>query len=190
MVKHVVERLKGHAMLWWDELQAECRRNGKHKIENWDMMVAKKKAKFIPKDYQINLYRRLQNLRQKGLSMKEYIEEFYRLNIRARQKENEDEKTAKYINGMRYEIQEERNMMSVSTVEYAYQVALKAEEKLARNQSQQRRGGNSSRGKGTTREKFQKSKHEADKQHSHHEKGGSYKEGQHCGRGSLSRGRG
>jgi hypothetical protein len=59
MVKHAVTRLKGHAVLWWDELQAEHRRNGKHKIKNWDRMVAKLKAKFISKDYQINLYRRL-----------------------------------------------------------------------------------------------------------------------------------
>jgi hypothetical protein len=46
-------------------------------------MVAKLKEKFIPKDYQINLFRRLQNLRQKILSLKEYTKEFYRLNIRA-----------------------------------------------------------------------------------------------------------
>jgi hypothetical protein len=37
---------------------------------------------------------------------------------------------------MRYEIQEEINMMFVSKVEDAYQAALKAEEKLARKQSQ------------------------------------------------------
>ena len=99
-------------------------------------MVAKLKAKFIPKDYQINLYRRLQNLKQRGLLVKEYTEEFYRLNIRDGQKENEDEKTSRYINGMRYEIQEEINMMSVSKVKDAYQEALKDEEKLARRQSQ------------------------------------------------------
>jgi hypothetical protein len=45
-------------------------------------MVAKPKAKFIPKDYHINLFRKLHNLRQKGLSVKEYTEEFYKLNIR------------------------------------------------------------------------------------------------------------
>jgi hypothetical protein len=82
MVKHAVTRLKGHATLWWDELQAEHRSKGKQKIKNWDRMVAKMKDKFIPKDYQINLFRRLQNLRQKILSVKEYTEEFYRLNIR------------------------------------------------------------------------------------------------------------
>ena len=99
-------------------------------------MVAKLKAKFIPKDYQINLFRRLQNLRQKSLSVKEYTEEFYRLNIKAGHKENEGKKTAKYINGLRYEIQEDINMMSVSKVKDAYQEALKDEDKLARNQSQ------------------------------------------------------
>jgi uncharacterized protein YjbK len=138
-------------------------------------MVAKLKAKFIPKDYQINLYMRLQNLKHRGLSVKEYTKEFYRLNIRAGQKENEDEKIARYINGMRYELQEDIIMMSVRTVEDSYQATLKAEEKLARKQSQRSRGKNSSRGKGTTREKFQKSKPEDDKQHIHHEKGGSSK---------------
>jgi hypothetical protein len=33
MVKHAVTRLKGHATLWWDELQAERRRNGKKKLK-------------------------------------------------------------------------------------------------------------------------------------------------------------
>jgi hypothetical protein len=46
-------------------------------------MVAKMKAKFIPKDYQITLFRKMQNLRQKLMSVKEYTEEFYRINIRA-----------------------------------------------------------------------------------------------------------
>jgi hypothetical protein len=95
--------------------------------------------------------------------VKEYTEEFYRLNIRVGQKENEDEKTTRYINGMSYEIQEEIIMMSVSAIEVDYQASLKGEEKLARKKSQRSKGGNSSRGNGTTREKFQKLKHEADK---------------------------
>jgi hypothetical protein len=122
--------------------------------------------------------------------VKEYTKEFYQLNIRAGQKENEDEKTVRHINGLRYEIQEEINMMSVSKVENSYQAALKAEENLARRQSQRNRGESSSRGKGTSGEKFQKSKPEADKQHNHHEKGGSSKEEHHGGRSYFPRGRG
>jgi hypothetical protein len=55
-VKHAITRLKGHATLWWDELQADRRYKGKQKIKSWDRMVAKKKAKFIPKYYQITLF--------------------------------------------------------------------------------------------------------------------------------------
>jgi hypothetical protein len=62
-VKHAVTRLKGHAALWWDELQADRRYKGKQKIKSWDRMIAKMKAKFIPRDYQITLFRRMQNLR-------------------------------------------------------------------------------------------------------------------------------
>jgi hypothetical protein len=94
-------------------------------------MVAKLKVKFMPKYYQINLFRKLQNLRQKGMIVKEYTEEFYKLNIRTGQQEKDEEKVARYINGLRYEIQDEINMMSVRTVEDAYQIALKVEEKLA-----------------------------------------------------------
>ena len=49
-VRHVVTRLKEHATLWWDELEVERRSKYKQKIKNWDRMVAKLKAKFIPKD--------------------------------------------------------------------------------------------------------------------------------------------
>jgi hypothetical protein len=95
-------------------------------------MVAKLKEKFIPKDYQRSLFKRMQNLRHKGMTVKEYTKDFYRLNIRAGQRERDEEKVAMYINGMRYDIQDEINMATVKIVEDAYWIALKPEEKLAR----------------------------------------------------------
>jgi hypothetical protein len=62
-VKYVVTRLKGHATLWWDEMQADRCCKGKKRIKKWDRMVEKMKAKFIPRDCQINMFRRMQNLR-------------------------------------------------------------------------------------------------------------------------------
>jgi hypothetical protein len=146
-VKHVVTRLKGHASLWWDELQADRHCQGKQKIKSWDRMIAKMKEKFIPKDYQISLFRRMQNLRQKLMTVKEYTEEFYRLNIKAGHRESNDEKVARYMNGLRYEIQDEMSMMTIRTVEYSYQMALKVEEKLSRKQGQRGRGRIQARGK-------------------------------------------
>jgi hypothetical protein len=62
-VRHAVTKFKGHAALWWDELQADRRSKGKKKIKSWDRMIAKMKENFIPRDYQITLFRRMQNLR-------------------------------------------------------------------------------------------------------------------------------
>jgi hypothetical protein len=50
-------------------------------------MVVKLKDKFMPKYYWINMLRKLQNLRKKGMTIKEYTEEFYKLNIRDGQRE-------------------------------------------------------------------------------------------------------
>jgi hypothetical protein len=58
------------------------------------------------------------------------------MNIRTGQREKYEEKVARYINGMRYEIQDEINMMSLRIVEDAYHISLKVEEMLARKQSQ------------------------------------------------------
>jgi hypothetical protein len=48
-VRHAVTKLKGHAALWWDELQADRRSKGKQKIKSWDRMIAKMKVKIHPK---------------------------------------------------------------------------------------------------------------------------------------------
>jgi hypothetical protein len=146
-VKHVVTKLKGHATLWWDELQDDRHCKGKQRIKSWDRIVVKMKYKFIPRDYQINLFLRMQNLRQKGMTVKEYTKEFYRLNIRVGHHESDDEKVTRYMNGLRYEIEDEMSMATIINVEDAYQVSLKEKEKLARKQGQSGRGRNQSRGK-------------------------------------------
>jgi hypothetical protein len=153
-VRHVVTRLKGHATLWWDELQADRRCQGKQKIKSWDRMIAKMKAKFIPRDYQISLFRRMQNLRQKLMTVKEYTKEFYRMNIRVGHRESNDEKVARYMNGLRYEIQDEINMETIRTVEDAYQMALKAKEKLSHKQGQRGRGRSQPKGKSVAQDKY------------------------------------
>jgi hypothetical protein len=89
-------------------------------------MVAKMKAKFIPRNYQITLFQRMQNLREKLMSVKEYTEKFYRINIKAGHRESDDEKVVRYMNGLRYDIQYEMSMMTIRTVEDAYQMDSKS----------------------------------------------------------------
>ena len=99
--------------------------------------------------------------------MKEYTEEFYRLNYGIGQRQKDDEKVGRYINSLRYEIQDGIGMMTVRTMEDAYQIALKAEEKLARNQSQWNRSKGLNRGKGVVYDKAPKYKDENEKSYGH-----------------------
>jgi hypothetical protein len=70
------------------------------------------------------------------MTVKEYTEEFYRLNIRAGHRERDDEKVARHLNGLRYEIQDELSMVTIRMVEDTYQMDLKVEEKLSHKQGQ------------------------------------------------------
>ena len=82
-VRYAATRLKEHAAIWWDEIQIHRERRGKSKINSWDKMIHNIKSHFMHKDYQSNLIRHLHNLRQNTMTVKEYIEEFFRLSIRA-----------------------------------------------------------------------------------------------------------
>ena len=80
-VKILVTRLKGHASLWWEYLQTDRQRRGKEKIRIWPMMVNEVKKKFLPTNYQVSLFRKMKILKQKDMTVKEYTEKFYRLDM-------------------------------------------------------------------------------------------------------------
>ena len=113
-------------------------------------MVNKVKKKFLPTDYQVSLLRKMQNLRQRGMSVKEYTKEFYRLDIRSGHVDDDVEKIARYLNGLRSRIQDEISFVKLESVEEAYQYALKAKELLTKKheQRQRGRGGRFHRGRG------------------------------------------
>ena len=52
------------------------------------------------------------------------------MNIRVGHIEYTSERVARYINGMRFEIQDEMSLLSPKTIEDAYQISLKDEEKV------------------------------------------------------------
>ena len=74
-------------------------------------MVVKLKYMFFPTDYMISLYRKLQNLRQKEMYVKEFIEEFYRLSIHSRHTDEGEEAVVIYVNGLKYTIWDELIML-------------------------------------------------------------------------------
>eukprot|EP00253_Pinus_taeda_P031513 PITA_31513 len=122
----VVTKLEGHAPLWSVRVHVERRILGKEPIRNLNKMVEKMKN------------------------------EFYKVSIRGGKIRDIDEKVARYVNGIGMDIEDEISVLSPKIVEEAYQMVLKAEEKLMRKKSArntstfQGRGGQGGRGRSTT----------------------------------------
>ena len=62
-VKFAKAKLKGHAKIWWQEVQLEWNRKGKDKITRWKQMVSKLNRQFIPMDYELDLLKKMQGLK-------------------------------------------------------------------------------------------------------------------------------
>ncbi|KAF7119803.1 hypothetical protein RHSIM_Rhsim13G0121300 [Rhododendron simsii] len=75
-------KLKGAALQWWKRVEEQCARQGKHKISTWEIMKAKLRQQFLPVDYAMELYKKFHSLKQRGMTVEEYISEFNNLSIR------------------------------------------------------------------------------------------------------------
>ncbi|KAH7841807.1 hypothetical protein Vadar_034540 [Vaccinium darrowii] len=94
-------------------------------------MKLKLDEKFLPLDYAQTLYHKLHQLNQQpNQSVVDYTEQFYQLLSRSNLRENDDQLVARYVSGLKSKIRGELIMISLSSLDEAYQMALKAEEKL------------------------------------------------------------
>ena len=87
-------------------------------------MVNKLKKQFILVDYELDLFRKMQGLKQAGKSIQDYTKEFYRLNSRVGCAEQNKENVSHYLSGLRPIIQEELSLVRMTSIEEAYQFSL------------------------------------------------------------------
>lgn len=100
-VSYVKARLKGSTLVWWNMMQDDMVIVGKKKMVSWDRMKIKLRAQFLPTNYEIQIYQKLQNLKQRDLIVSAYTEEFNKLSLRERRQEEEIERVERYLNGLR-----------------------------------------------------------------------------------------
>lgn len=139
-VKVAKSRLRGSALTWWKFVQTEREKEGKQPISAWKGMVAKVKEAYMPNDYEIQLHKKRQSLRQKDQDVNTYTEEFQKLCLRSNVAEDESLKVARYLNGLKWNIQEEMALLSPKTVHQCYQLAIKIEERNKRKHDQSSKG--------------------------------------------------
>ena len=135
-----ITKLKGYVALWLDMLQKDKVDNRLENIRTWRKMVRKIKEKFFLVDYQQNLCRQVQNLKQKNTTTREYTKDFFKLSLRLGIKEPKYQKVAGYVNGLKYHIRDEMRTHYFHNVDEAYHIALKVEEKIDGKLHQKFRG--------------------------------------------------
>ena len=89
---------------------------------------------------------------------------------------------ARYINGLRFEIEDKISLLNLNTVEYVYQSTLRVEENILRIHNLKNRGRGSVRGSPNRGGKFHTSKDEVEGSSSHTPQRGGFRGGRGRGR--------
>ena len=64
-----------YAIVWWDQLVLNRRRNRERPIETWEDMKTMMRRQFVPSHYYWELYQKLQSLTQGNQSVEDYYKE-------------------------------------------------------------------------------------------------------------------
>ncbi|GJU74657.1 hypothetical protein Tco_1266062 [Tanacetum coccineum] len=91
------------------------------------------RKRFLPPNHDQILFNLLQNCAQGNRSVEVYTAEFHRLSSRNDLSETESQQVTRYINGLRPEIQDRISLVPVYTLDDAYNLAIRAENQLAKN---------------------------------------------------------
>ncbi|KAL0679048.1 hypothetical protein Bca4012_007029 [Brassica carinata] len=91
-------QLTDNALTWWDREVAEVGRV--YRIETWNEMRAKLRARYIPSYYQRDLLKRFRKLSQGIMTVEEYFEEFEALKNKLRTRKTEEVMMAQFLEGL------------------------------------------------------------------------------------------
>uniref|UniRef100_A0A2N9I332 RNA-directed DNA polymerase n=1 Tax=Fagus sylvatica TaxID=28930 RepID=A0A2N9I332_FAGSY len=95
-VKLAVIEFTDYAIIWWDQLVMNRRRNHERAIETWEEMRAIMRRRFVPSHYYRDLYQKLQSLTQGYRSVDDYYKEMEIALIRANVEEDREATMARW----------------------------------------------------------------------------------------------
>ena len=127
-VPYVTTRFRGHAASWWNQLKISRTRRGKEKIVSWDKLKKHLRKTFIPYNFECLLFQKFHNIRQDTRSVNDYANEFYQMLTRVDIHDSEDQLVARFVAGLRQQLQTMLHQFDPSSVAEARQRALLVEQ--------------------------------------------------------------
>ena len=132
----ITTRFRGHAASWWNQLKLSRTRRGKEKITSWDKLKKHLRKTFIPYNFERLLFQKLHNIRQGSRSVEDYANEFYQMLTRVDIHDSEDQLVARFIAGLRPQLQNMLHQFDMCSVSEARQRALLVEQQTCLSTNQ------------------------------------------------------
>ena len=134
-VKLAVIEFSDYAIVWWDQLVLNKRRNREPSVETWEEMKRVMRKRFVPTYYYRELYNKLQNLRQGNRGVEEYYKEMEVAMARANIEEDREATMARFLAGLNREIQNLVELQHYVEFEDMVHMAIKIENQVKRRGS-------------------------------------------------------
>ncbi|KAL4278386.1 hypothetical protein GQ457_03G014510 [Hibiscus cannabinus] len=129
-VKLAAIEFMDYALIWWDQLTSNRRRNGERPISTWQEMKAVMRRRFIPTHYHRELFNRLQNLTQGNRSVEDYFKEMEVAMIRANIDEDREATMARFLAGLDPNIASVVELQHYVEIDDMVHMAMKVEKQL------------------------------------------------------------
>ena len=134
-VQLAVLEFSGYALIWWDNLVKERRRNLDAPIASWEQMKALMRGRFIPQHYARELRQRLESLKQGSMSVEETYNAMQVAMVRANVVEDNEATMARFLRILHPSLSNEVDLYPYSTMTDLLHLATKVERKFRfRNQ--------------------------------------------------------
>ncbi|KAL4361713.1 hypothetical protein GQ457_04G019270 [Hibiscus cannabinus] len=121
-----------YALIWWDQLTSNRRRNGERPISTWQEMKAVMRRRFIPTHNHREFFNRLQNLTQGNRSVEDYFKEMEVAMIRANIDEDREAMMARFLEGLDPNIASVVDLQHYVEIDDMVHMAMKVEKQLKR----------------------------------------------------------
>uniref|UniRef100_A0A2N9FTV9 CCHC-type domain-containing protein n=1 Tax=Fagus sylvatica TaxID=28930 RepID=A0A2N9FTV9_FAGSY len=131
-VKLAVIEFTDYAIIWWDQLVTNRRRNNERPVETWGELKAIMRQRFVPSHFYRDLYQKLQNLTQGSRSVEDYHKEMEVAMIRANVEEDREATMARFLSGLNRDIANVIELQHYVEIEDMVHMAMKVERQLKR----------------------------------------------------------
>jgi hypothetical protein len=134
-VKLAVIEFTDYAIIWWDQLVTNRRRNNERPVETWGELKALMRRRFVPSHFYRDLYQKLQNLIHGSRSVEDYHKKMEVAMIRANVEEDREATMARFLSGLNRDIANVIELQHYVEIEDMVHMAMKVERQLKRKRT-------------------------------------------------------